>query len=201
MIWTKDNETDHSSLLHSSPPQTSVSRTRRVEIQRPQNSPVLISTPSSVSLEFSSDSSSSSSLSTTTISIVSQTSLSTSLLDFLDDEEEIRGEPPTSGPLRTVQVSSPVRFVHLRGSGPLTTCRSLHLPHFRFHPEGSHPLLRARSLQLLVTLLEPSVLPQSRRHGKLPRDSGALKRFHANLICYLKTFTIVTTCVVKKTKM
>jgi len=109
MIWADDDEARDSSLLHPSPFGTSVSRTWRVEqaIQRPQDSPVLISTPSSVSLEFSPDSSSSSSLSTTTLSIVSQTSLSTSLLDFLEDEEEIRGEPPTGGPLRAVQVSSP----------------------------------------------------------------------------------------------
>jgi len=117
MIWAEDNEADHSSLFHPSP---SVSRTRRVEqtIQRPQNSPVLISTPSSVSLEFSSDSSSSSDLSTTTLSIVSQTSISASLLDFLDDEEEIRGEH-----LRTFQVSSLVRFVHLQGSDPPNNLR------------------------------------------------------------------------------
>ncbi|KAF8341050.1 hypothetical protein F5887DRAFT_1074576 [Amanita rubescens] len=138
MIWAEDNEADDSSLLRPSPPETSVSRTRRAEqvVQRPQNSPVLISTPSSVSLEFSS---SSSDLSTTTLSIVSQTSISASLLDFLDDEEEIRGEPPIGGPPRTVQVSGPERLVRLQGSDPANDLRKPASPQFLAPPRRLTP--------------------------------------------------------------
>ncbi len=181
MIWAEDNETDDSSLLRPPPPETPVSRTRRVEqaFQRPQNSPVLISTPSSVSLEFSSDSSSSSSLSTTTLSIVSQTSLSTSLLDFLDDEEEIRGEPSIDRPPRTVQVSSPVRFVHLQGSSPADDLQKPASPPFlvrprRFTPAPESPIVTAHRYSPRAERSAPK--SQARKASKRLRDYKEISR-------------------------